>query len=57
MSRLKGTLIDAQAYNRGRDGQSPQIDLSLGVSTVISQILRLTRPIRVTPPQLDSHSG
>jgi hypothetical protein len=30
MSRLKGTLIDAQAYNRGRDGQSPQIDLSLG---------------------------
>lgn len=30
MSRLKGTLIDAQAYNQGRDGQTPQIDVSLG---------------------------
>jgi hypothetical protein len=30
MSRLKGTLIDAQAYNRGRDGQTPQVDVALG---------------------------
>lgn len=30
MSRLKGTLIDAQAYNQGRDGQTPMIDVSLG---------------------------
>ena len=30
MSRLKGTLIQNQSYAQGRDGQSPQIDVSLG---------------------------
>lgn len=30
MSRLTNTLLRGQNYNRGRDGQSPQIDVSLG---------------------------